>query len=285
LIGASGCCGHYGELASFGDLSGLGAVVVKSVSLRPMPGNPPPRLFSWGCGMLNSVGLQNPGIASWLEEFERRCKRMPPRFVVSVFARSVEEFREIGEHLAFLPSNVIAVEVNLSCPNLSTERPFGASPEAAAAAVEQVARTGLPVWAKLTPASDLVAVAGAVTDAGAAAVVASNTYPGLVTEEALRGGAREAGLSGPPLFPLTMRAVADLKRSLPDLPVIACGGIDSAYKVLLALRAGACAVQVGTALIRNPRCLFELRTDLAMVLAREGYDSLSRFLEEENASL
>jgi dihydroorotate dehydrogenase (NAD+) catalytic subunit len=262
VLTASGTAGHGAELAAYGDLSALGAIVVKSLAARPWPGNPPPRLHAAGAGaaMLNSVGLQGPGVPAWRRHDLPALRRAGARVVASIWGRTVEEYAEAAAALA--GAEVVAVEVNLSCPNLDGGRHlFAQSPDDAAAVVRAVAGelAGVPVWAKLTAAcTSVVAVAEAVAAAGAGAVVCVNTLLGMAIDVERRtyrlgSGPGGGGLSGPAIHPVAVRAVHDVHAALPDVPVVGVGGVATAADAVELLLAGASAVEVGTATFADPR--------------------------------
>ncbi len=268
VMTASGTSGHGAELAAYIDLSELGAVVVKSLSAEPWPGNPPPRLRPVAGGMLNSVGLQGPGVAAWLAHDLADLEAAQARVVVSIWGRRVEEYARAAALLASASPSIVAVEVNVSCPNLDDGREmFARSPRATAEAVEAAGAAGVPRWVKLSPGvSNLVEVAGAAVDAGAAALTLVNTLPGAAIRTDLRRpalGGGGGGLSGPALHPVALRAVADLASVMPGVPIVGVGGVMSGLGAVEFLLAGARAVQVGTATLLDPhapaRVLAELR--------------------------
>lgn len=260
---AAGTAGHGAELGAFVDLSALGAVVVKSLSVGPWPGNPAPRVHPLSTGMINSVGLEGPGLDAWSTDELPQLHETGARVVVSIWGRSVEDYAAAAEALGVIVGNgdaaasIIAVEVNLSCPNLAGKSMFAHDAAAAAQVMEATATTGLPRWAKLSPNTDrLVAVAEACANAGADAVTLTNTLLGLVIDTgsrrpALGGGG--GGVSGAGMGPIAVRAVWDVARALPELPIVGVGGVHDADSALQLLMAGASAVQVGTATFADPR--------------------------------
>ncbi|MGB9112339.1 MAG: dihydroorotate dehydrogenase, partial [Acidimicrobiales bacterium] len=211
VLTASGTSGHGAELGAYFDLSRLGAVVVKSLAAFSWPGNPAPRLRPVEDGMLNSVGLQGPGVTVWLERDLPDLLRAKARVVASIWGRTIGEFRDAAAMLADAPDDVVAVEVNVSCPNLDDgEAMFAESERATAAAVEAAHAARRSCWAKLSPGvDDIVPIAKAAVAAGADALVLVNTLPARrwrpELEGALGGGA--GGLSGPALRPVALRAV------------------------------------------------------------------------------
>jgi dihydroorotate dehydrogenase (NAD+) catalytic subunit len=268
VLTASGTAGHGTELAAYFDLSSLGAVVVKSLSYEPWEGNPPPRLVPVDAGMLNSVGLQNPGVDAWLEHHLPALAATGARVVASVWGFSVGGFEKAAAALAGAPAAVVAVEVNLSCPNLDGGRHvFAHSPSATAEAVEATAACGRPRWAKLSAdVSDVSEVAGAALDAGAAALTLVNTVRGLAIDPATRRyrlGAGGGGLSGPAVRPLAVRAVHECRQAFPGVGIVGVGGVARGEHAVELLLAGADAVQVGTATFADPRAPARVLEELA----------------------
>lgn len=258
VMTASGTAGHGAELGRYLDLSALGAVVVKSLSAGPWPGNPAPRVVETAAGMLNSVGLQGPGVAAWLDDELPALVAAGARVVASIWGTTVDGYAEAAALLAAAPAAVVAVEVNLSCPNVEERRRmFAHSPTATAEVVAATAACGRPRWAKLSPnVTDLVAVADAAAGAGADAVTLVNTLMGLAVDPETRRprlGAGGGGLSGPAIHPVAVRAVWDVHAALPGLPVVGVGGVGRAEDAVELLLAGASAVQVGTATFADPR--------------------------------
>jgi dihydroorotate dehydrogenase (NAD+) catalytic subunit len=272
---ASGTAGHGAELAPYFPLGELGAVVVKSLAAYEWAGNPAPRVHPAGEGMINAVGLQGPGVRQWLAEELPALAATGARVVASIWGRSVDEFRMAAEQLADAPASVVAVEVNLSCPNLEGRR--GIFAHDAALSAEVIAATavaGRPRWAKLSPNTDrVVEVAAAVQKAGAEAVTLVNTLLGMVLDpESGRPalGAGGGGYSGRPVHAVAVRTVFDVHAALPDLPIIGVGGVFSAWDAAELLLAGASAVQVGTATFADPRAPYRIQRDLEAWCATRG---------------
>ncbi len=293
VMTASGTSGHGTELGAYLDLAALGAVVVKSLSARPWPGNPPPRLLPVVGGMMNSVGLQNPGLAAWARHDLPALARSGARVVVSVWGRSVEDFGEVGEQLGQLvveggpASCVVAVEANISCPNVEDgDKMFAHSEAAAAAALEALVaglgRAGLPVWAKLSPnVANLRDIAGAVLAAGANGLTLVNTLMGLALDPATgkaRLGGGGGGISGPALHPVAVRAVYECRRELPGAAIIGVGGVTTGYDAAEMLAAGADAVQVGTASFADPRAPARVLAELEAWCQGHGLASISELV-------
>lgn len=282
---AAGTAGHGAELSAFVDLSRLGAVVVKSLSVDPWPGNPAPRVHPLSTGMINSVGLEGPGLAAWANAELPQLQRAGVRVVVSIWGRSIEDYAEAAEALAVLvgrhdqPGAIVALEVNLSCPNLAGKSMFAHDAPAAAQVMAATAVAGLPRWAKLSPNTDrLVQVATACAEAGADAVTLTNTLLGLVIDIETRRpvlGGGGGGVSGPGMGPIAVRAVWDVARALPQLPIIGAGGVCDADSAIQLLMAGASAVQVGTATFADPRAPQRVLDDLTRWCHDHGVTSVA----------
>jgi dihydroorotate dehydrogenase (NAD+) catalytic subunit len=258
VMTASGTAGHGAELASYVDLAGLGAVVTKSVSADPWPGNPPPRVHEATAGMLNAVGLQGPGVATWLAEDLPALVAVGATVVASIWGRSVDDYRRAADLLVDAPDAVVAVEVNLSCPNVEDRAAmFAHSAEATEAAMAATAGCGRPRWAKLSPnAGDLVPIVDAAVRGGAQAVTLVNTVMGMAIDPATRRyrlGNGGGGLSGPAIHPVAVRAVHDVAAARPEVPIVGVGGVVDGEGAAELLVAGASAVQVGTATFADPR--------------------------------
>lgn len=277
VMTASGTAGHGAELAAYLDLSALGAVVVKSLAAFPWEGNPPLRVHETAAGMINSVGLQGPGVDAWLAEDLPALAATGARVVASIWGRSVAEYEAAATALAGAPECVVAVEVNLSCPNTEAARDLFAHSEAATRdAIAATAACGRPRWAKLSPnVTDLVPIAAAARDAGAEAVTLVNTVLGMAVDPEtgryrLGSGARGGGLSGPAIHPVAVRAVHDVHAALPDLPIVGVGGVVHGTDAAELVLAGASAVQVGTATFADPRAAGRVLAELGAWAARTG---------------
>ena len=273
ILTASGTFGYGLEFATFGDLSSLGGMVVKGVSLERRRGNPLPRIAETPCGMLNAIGLQNAGAKHFLSHSLPKLPWQDTAVVVNLYAQSSEEFAALAATLAGAPG-VAAFEVNISCPNVNCGgMVFGQDPEAAAevtAAVVQAA-AGKPVIVKLSPnVTDIVAIALAAEEAGAAAVSCINTLTGMAVDLRTRRprlGNIIGGLSGPAIKPVALRCVWQVAQAV-RIPVIGIGGIATAEDVLEFILVGATAVQVGTANFMRPDTAFRLVKD-SEALARD----------------
>ncbi|MDE0652959.1 MAG: dihydroorotate dehydrogenase [bacterium] len=279
VLCASGTAGYGTELSGVMDMAAPGAVVVKSLSAEPWPGNPAPRVDATPAGMINSVGLQGPGVVAWAAEQLPALQAAGVRVVASIWGRTIEEYRRAAELLAPHRSGILALEVNLSCPNLEEgEHLFARAPESTAAAVEASAIAGLPLWAKLSlVAPDIVTVAAAAREAGAAAVTLINTVPGMVIDVAERRpvlGAGPGGVSGPAIRPQAVRAIWECHAALGDLPIVGVGGVARGADAVEMLMAGASAVQVGTATFASPRAPERVCAELTAWCRRRGVASV-----------
>ena len=287
VMTAAGTAGHGAELGAYFDLSAIGAVVVKSLSADPWPGNPSPRVCPVPGGMLNAVGLQGPGVAAWLIDELPALEASGARVVVSIWGRRVEDYERAASLLAAAPACVVAVEVNVSCPNLEDRsRMFAHSPEATGAAVAASVACGRPRWAKLSPnTSDLLAVAGAALDAGAEALTLTNTLLGLAIDTERRApvlGAGGGGLSGDALHSVALRAVFDCRATFPDAGIVGVGGVSDGQGAVRMLLAGADAVQVGTATLADPRAVLRVQAELAHWCARHGVRAVRELVGAAN---
>ncbi len=267
IMTASGTAGHGAELSRYVDLAGLGALVVKSLSVMPWAGNPAPRVAQIEGSMINSVGLQGPGVAGWIDEELPALEASGARVVASIWGRTIDEYRQAADALAPVAGRLFAVEINVSCPNLEDRRRmFSHSGESAAAVVRATDGLANARWVKLSPnVADIAEIAGAVGEAGADAVTLTNTLLGLVldpeTGAAVLGGGG-GGVSGPAVRPVALRAVYDVAAAHSSIPIIGVGGIASAEHVVQYLRAGASAVQVGTATFADPKATSRIITQL-----------------------
>jgi dihydroorotate dehydrogenase (NAD+) catalytic subunit len=256
ILTAAGTSGYGDELAAYGDLGCLGAVVVKSLASFAWEGNAPPRVAASGPHMLNSVGLAGPGVAAWRADVLPGLEKRGCAVVASIWGRTVKEFAEAAE--AMRGAGVIALEVNASCPNLESRSSIFAHSALATAEIVRAAKAAeLPLWIKLSPNTpDLVTIAGAALDAGADALVLTNTVLGLgidVERRQLSLGNGGGGVSGPGILPVALRCVFECRAAFPTAPIVGVGGVSSGEDAVAMLMAGANAVEVGTATFANPR--------------------------------
>ena len=283
VMTASGTAGHGAEFQSFFDLADLGAHVEKSLAAFEWKGNPAPRDHPAGVGMINAVGLQGPGVAAWLADDLPALTSTGARVVASIWGRSVDEYRRAAELLAEAPANVIAVEVNLSCPNLEGRRGiFAHDPDLSAEVITAVAACGRPRWAKLSANTDrVVEVAAAVQQAGAEAVTLINTLLGMMIDPDARRpvlGAGGGGYSGKPMHPVAVRTVFDVHAALPGLPIIGVGGVFSGWDAVELILAGASAVQVGTASFIDPRASLRVLGEVVQWCSNRGIGSVAELV-------
>jgi dihydroorotate dehydrogenase (NAD+) catalytic subunit len=280
VMTASGTAGHGAEFQAFFDLADLGAHVVKSLAVYEWQGNPAPRVHPAGVGMINAVGLQGPGLPAWLANDLPALQAIGARVVLSIWGRSVDDYRKAGELLAEARPDVVAVEVNLSCPNLEGRRGiFAHDAELSAEVISAMAPCGRPLWAKLSANTDrVVDVAAAVHAAGAEAVTLINTLLGMVIDPQSRRpvlGAGGGGYSGPPVHPVAVRTVFDVRAALPDLPIVGVGGVSTAWDAIELILAGAGAVQVGTANFVDPRAPIRVLAGINEWCTRQGITALA----------
>jgi dihydroorotate dehydrogenase (NAD+) catalytic subunit len=283
VVAASGTCGTGVELARAADVSRLGAVVLKTVTYRPREGNRPPRIAETPSGMLNSIGLENPGVERFVERFLPKARELGVPLVGSVAGEDAEDYARTARLLSEA-GGLVAVEANLSCPNVHRGGEgamrvlaFGQEPGAAAEVVRAVAEAvELPVWAKLTASvADIVEMGRACAEAGADALVAVNTLPGMAVDVRARRpvlGCVTGGLSGPAIMPVSLRCVWELARAL-DAPLVASGGALTAEDVAAFLLVGASAVEVGTASFRDPAAAVKIVDSLGPLLDELGVGS------------
>jgi dihydroorotate dehydrogenase (NAD+) catalytic subunit len=282
VLTASGCAAAGRELEQFFDVAALGAVVTKSIMLEPRSGRATPRMAETASGMLNSIGLQGPGIDHFLEHDLPWLHERGARAVVSIAGGSVEEFAALAGRLRGAPG-MVALEVNISCPNVANRGlVFACDPGAAAAVVSAVRdRTSpsVPVFAKLSPdVTDIVAIARACVDAGADGLSMINTLLGMALDldtmlPVLAGVT--GGLSGPAIKPVAVRCIWQVHAALPDVPIIGMGGVRSGLDALELVLAGASAVSVGTAVFGDPGAPARVLSELRDALAHRGFAKIA----------
>ncbi|HXV73054.1 MAG TPA: dihydroorotate dehydrogenase [Acidimicrobiia bacterium] len=277
LIAASGTVGSVWEWAETCDVSHYGAAVAKSVSPEPWEGRPAPRVAPTRTGMLNGIGIQNPGISDWVDEMKPRIGSLGVPVWGSAVAHDVSGFGVVAKELE--AAGVTAVEANLSCPNLDDGSMFSFDPDLVSAVVSNVkSAVDVPVGAKLSPNTpDIVAAATAAAEAGADFVVLTNTAFGLAVDvekrsPVLSGGV--GGYSGPGLKPISLRCVYEVSRAFPNLAIVGCGGISTGRDIVEYVLAGASAVEAGTVHLAEPRAGKRLLGDLSKELSALGVRSL-----------
>jgi dihydroorotate dehydrogenase (NAD+) catalytic subunit len=277
IVAASGTYGHGAEVARLGRVDAIGAVTVKSLSAFPWKGNAPPRVHEVTAGMVNAIGLDNPGVEHWIAHGLPELEALGVPVIASVWGRTAAEFAAAARALAPVADRLAALEVNASCPNLEDRsRVFAHSTAATREVVGAVvAEVGaLAVLAKLSPnAADLPDIAGAALDAGAVALTLVNTVLGLAIDVERRRpvlGNGGGGLSGPAIHPVALRAVHDVARAHPGVPIVGTGGVTTGLDAVAMLLAGASAVGVGTASFRDPAAPARIAAELATWCARHG---------------
>jgi len=280
VMAASGCF-HYGrEFTHYMDPAELGAVIVKSLSVRPWTGHPPPRGAETPSGMLNAIGLQNPGVEAFAErELPWLNKRRIPVFA-SIVGNSVEEFIRVAERLRGAPG-ILALEVNISCPNLEDRsRMFSSREESTAAVLRGVRRVATqPVFTKLSPdVTDIVSIARAAVDAGSHGLSVMNTTLGMAIDiESFRPklSTITGGLSGPAVKPIAVRCVFQVAQAFPSVPIIGQGGVATGGDVAEFMLAGAWAVAVGTANFVSPYASTRILNELREFCVRKGISDVN----------
>jgi len=282
VMTASGCAGYGRELDQFFDITALGAVVTKSIMLQPRAGRPTPRMAETPSGMLNSIGLQGPGIDQFIERDLRWLEERGARVIVSIAGGAADEYVRLAQRLRH-SSAVTGIEVNISCPNVENRGlVFACDPLASSTVVEGVRRNsapGVPVFAKLSPdVTDIVAIARACVDAGADGLAMINTLLGVVIDtETMRPhlGGVTGGLSGPAVRPVAVRAVWQVHQAMPEVPIIGMGGIRTGEDAFEFILAGASAVEVGTTVFNDPSAPQRVSHELQEVLGARGFTALS----------
>ncbi len=278
VMTASGTFGYGEEYASFVDLSILGAIVVKGLSLTPREGNPPSRIIETASGMLNSVGLENVGVRAFVDEKLPFLRDFDVAVIANILGDTVEEYSEVAS-IVSSAKGVHALEVNISCPNVSRGGiDFGVNPDLASHVTAGVKNaTDLPVIVKLTPnVTDITEIAASVESAGADAVSLINTLTGMSVDIEKRVPHLKnitGGLSGPAVKPVALRMVWEVVNTV-SIPVIGVGGIMKAVDALEFLIAGARAIQVGTANFVNPRSTIEIIEGIEAFMERNGIDDI-----------
>lgn len=278
IMPASGCFGFGREYSEFYDLRILGAVIMKAATQHARLGNPTPRVAETSAGMLNAIGLQNPGVEAIVEEEIPFLQQFHIPIIANVAGSTIEEY-EYVTHVLNRSDQLAAIELNISCPNVKEGGiQFGIDPDMAATVTERVkAISQVPVYVKLSPnVTDIVEMAKAIASAGADGLTMINTLTGMKIHLPSRCPVianETGGLSGPAIKPIAIRMIYEVRQHV-DLPIIGMGGITNAEDVLEFLYAGANAVAVGTANFQNPLVCKEIIEDLPNVLRRYGFQSV-----------
>lgn len=281
ILVASGTFGYAREMEAFTDFSKLGGIVPKTVTLKPRMGNPPPRTVETSSGLLNSIGLDNDGLEVFLQKHLPYLRSLDTAIIANIAGHNAQEFLEMAARVGEFPG-IAAVELNISCPNVSGGVDFGTDPKLASQVVSGVRKVcPLPVIAKLTPnVTNIVEIAQAAAEAGADAVSMVNTFQGMAVNWKTRRpilGNVVGGLSGPAIKPIALRMVWQVAQKV-SVPIIGVGGIQSVEDVLEFLVVGASAVQIGTANFYNPQLAGQLVDQLAEHLRQEKLSSVKQIV-------
>jgi len=285
LILASGILGTEAELMARVARSGAGAVTAKSCSLEPRVGHPNPTVLAWEHGLINAVGLANPGVEAEIEELARTRALLKPfgaALIASIFADTVDNYARVARRVVEAGPDLL--EINISCPNVHDEfgTPFAADADAAAdvtAAVKSSVASCVPVLVKLSPnVHDIATIARAVAAAGADGITAINTLPGMIIDVHARRpilANRTGGLSGPAIHPLAVRCVYEIFRAV-KLPIIGTGGVRSGRDAVAMIMAGATAVGIGSAVYaEGPEAFSRIAGEMEGLLEELGYGSVA----------
>ena len=281
IFTASGCASSGKELAQFFPLNEIGAVVTKSVMNKPRYGRPTPRMAETPSGMLNSIGLQGPGIDAFLAKDIPWLVEQKSRVIVSIAGETVEEYATLARKVRSV-AGISALEVNISCPNVENRGlVFACDPEASRRVIDGVRKTiggEIPIIAKLSPdVTNLPAIAQGVVEAGADGLALINTVLGMVINlDSMRPhlGGKTGGLSGPAIKPVAVRAIYQVHSALPQVPILGMGGVASGRDALELILAGASGVSVGTASFGNPHAVIDIQSELRELLITKGFPSL-----------
>ncbi len=283
ILTASGCAANGKELSAFFHLSEIGAVVTKSVMSHPRSGRATPRMAETPSGMLNAIGLQGPGIENFLKEDLPWLVNHGARTIVSIAGESVDEFASLSRKVRNAPG-VSALEVNISCPNVENRGlVFACDRASAREVIEAVKRSvgnSLPIIAKLSPdVTDIVAIAEEVISAGADGLAMINTLLGMVINtETMRPhlANKTGGLSGPAIRPVAVRAIYQVHRAMPSVPIVGMGGVLTGNDAFELVLAGASAISVGTATFHDPSAPVRIKRELEELLIKRGF---TRFVD------
>ena len=281
IFTASGCASSGKELSQFFDLSEIGAVVTKSVMNKPRHGRPTPRMAETPSGMLNSIGLQGPGIDAFLANDVPWLVKTGARVIISIAGETLDEYSVLARKIRAV-QGISALEVNISCPNVENRgMVFACQTDTAARAIDGVRKIiggEIPIIAKLTPdVTDITTIASAVMDAGADALALINTVLGMVINlETMRPhlGGKTGGLSGPAIRPIAVRAIYQVHSALPHVPILGMGGVASGRDALELILAGASGISVGTASFGDPMAIPRIQRELQLLLVEGGFTSL-----------
>lgn len=278
IFTASGCASSGQELSQFFPLAELGALVTKSIMVKPRLGRATPRMAETPSGMLNSIGLQGPGIDTFLENDIPWLIENKARIIISIAGETVEEYGVLARRLRAI-SGISAVEVNISCPNVENRgQVFACHPDTAIAVIEAVRRNiggELPIIAKLSPdVTDIVDIAASVINAGVDALALINTTLGMVIDTNTmkpKLAGKTGGLSGPAIRPIAVRAIYQVHQAYPKIPIVGMGGVANGRDAFELILAGASAVSVGTASFGNPSAVMQIKAELEELLIKRDF--------------
>jgi dihydroorotate dehydrogenase (NAD+) catalytic subunit len=281
IFTASGCASSGKELSQFFPLKDIGAVVTKSIMNKPRYGRPTPRMAETPSGMLNSIGLQGPGIEAFLANDIPWLVEQNSRIVISIAGETIEEYATLARKVRSV-SGISAIEVNISCPNVENRGlVFACDPEASRRVIDGVRKTiggEIPIIAKLSPdVTNLPSIAEGVVEAGADALALINTVLGMVINlDTMRPhlGGKTGGLSGPAIKPVAVRAIYQVHAALPEVPILGMGGVSSGRDAFELILAGSSGVSVGTASFGNPHAVIDIQNELRDLLIAKGFPSL-----------
>ena len=281
ILVASGTFGYAREMQAYVDFARLGGIIPKTVSPLPRPGNPPPRTVETASGLLNSIGLDNDGLDAFVAKHLEALLGLGTSIIANIAGKNTAEFVQMARKLNEFPQ-LAALELNISCPNVSGGVDYGTNPKMTAEVVSAVrAACDLPIIAKLTPnVTSIVEIARAASEAGADALSLINTFQGLAVNWRKRKpilGNGIGGLSGPAIKPLALRIVWQVAQAV-KTPIIGVGGIQSIDDVMEFLVCGATAVQIGTANFYDPGLSVRLVDELMTVLEQEGCESVTELV-------
>ena len=281
IFTASGCASSGKELAQFFPLREIGAVVTKSIMLKPRAGRPTPRMAETPSGMLNSIGLQGPGIDAFLADDVPWLAAQGARIVVSIAGETIEEYSSLARKLRGVPG-ISALEVNISCPNVENRGlVFACDPNTAAEVIKGVRGIvggELPILAKLTPdVTNIATIANSVISNGADGIAMINTVLGMVINtDSMRPhlGGKTGGLSGPAIRPIAIRAIYQVREALPNVSILGMGGVSSGKDAFEMILAGASGVSIGTASFGDPSAPYRIQNELRDILMAKGFNSM-----------
>ncbi len=283
VMPASGTFGYGEDASQFVDISKLGAVIVKTTTLEPRQGNPPPRIGETDAGMINSIGLQNPGVEVVIKEKIPFLKEFGIPIIASIAGRTSDEYKKMAQRLDKV-KELAGLEVNVSCPNVGTGGvAFGQNPDITSKLVfELKSVTSLPLIIKLTPnVTDIVLIGRSAVEAGADALSLINTLKARVKLRGKDACWLEGGLSGPAVKPIALRMVSDLAKANLGVPIIGIGGIQTVTDVVDFLESGADAIQIGTANFVNPNVMMEVIDGLKKYMVKKKYINITELKKGE----